>query len=69
MEIQFSTNKIRTNKAGCVERLRPPLEFSTVPAISQFLGREDDLDHIWEIEHPQNFTMERVAMLRGFDER
>jgi hypothetical protein len=36
-----------------------------VPAISEFLGRESDLDDLWEILRPREDNMRRVAVLHG----
>ncbi|KAL2817330.1 hypothetical protein BJX63DRAFT_385723 [Aspergillus granulosus] len=42
-----------------------PLDLSAVPAIEEFIGREDDLNHLWDYLQPRSSQTRRVAVLHG----
>ncbi|CRG90788.1 hypothetical protein PISL3812_07833 [Talaromyces islandicus] len=47
------------------DKFRVPLDLSAVSAISGFLGRESDLDDLWEVLRPRQDSMRRVAVLHS----
>ncbi|KAJ0419197.1 hypothetical protein BJY00DRAFT_314265 [Aspergillus carlsbadensis] len=48
-----------------VNKFHIPLDLSAVPAIEEFIGREDDLNHLWDYLQPRSSQNRRVAVLHG----
>ncbi|KAL3495490.1 hypothetical protein BJX62DRAFT_222676 [Aspergillus germanicus] len=42
-----------------------PLDLSAVPAIEEFIGREDDLNRLWDYLQPGSSQRRKVAVLHG----
>ncbi|KAF5854888.1 hypothetical protein ETB97_010885 [Aspergillus alliaceus] len=42
-----------------------PLDLSAVPAIEEFIGREDDLNRLWDYLQPRSPPTRKVAVLHG----
>jgi hypothetical protein len=42
-----------------------PLDLSAVPAIEEFIGREDNLNCLWDYLQPGNPQRRKVAVLHG----
>lgn len=42
-----------------------PLDLTTVPAIEEFIGRHEDLNHLWHYLQPAGSTSQKVAILHG----
>ncbi|CAI7645854.1 unnamed protein product [Penicillium manginii] len=51
-----------TNSA---HRFRIPLDLTAVPVIESFLGREAELDRLWQYLQPKNAQSRKVAILHG----
>ncbi|KAL3485915.1 hypothetical protein BJX62DRAFT_29395 [Aspergillus germanicus] len=48
-----------------VNKFHIPLDLSAVPAIEEFIGREDELNHLWDYLQPGSSHTRRVAVLHG----
>ncbi|KMK63757.1 hypothetical protein Y699_09530 [Aspergillus fumigatus Z5] len=72
--------KLKENKAGTelatvieehtvrwqsVHRFAVPLDLTAVPMIENFLGRQDELDKLWQYLQPKNSQSRKVAILHG----
>ncbi|PLB41701.1 Pfs, NB-ARC and TPR domain protein [Aspergillus candidus] len=42
-----------------------PLDLTSVPAIEEFIGRHEDLEHLWHYLQPAGSTSQKVAILHG----
>ncbi|KAF3385173.1 Nephrocystin-3 [Penicillium rolfsii] len=48
-----------------VHRFDVPLDLTAVPVIENFLGRQDELDQLWQYLRPRNPQSRKVAILHG----
>jgi hypothetical protein len=48
-----------------VNKLHIPLDLSAVPAIEEFIGREEELSRLWDYLQPGSSHTRRVAVLHG----
>ncbi|KAL2782391.1 hypothetical protein BJX66DRAFT_345881, partial [Aspergillus keveii] len=48
-----------------VNKFHIPLDLSAVPAIEEFIGREDEINHLWDYLQPGSSHTRRVAVLHG----
>ncbi|KAL4744045.1 P-loop containing nucleoside triphosphate hydrolase protein [Aspergillus similis] len=55
----------RLPKLSWTNKYHIPLDLSAVPAIEEFIGREDDLTRLWDYLQPRNPQTRRVAVLHG----
>jgi hypothetical protein len=61
------------NIMGCVltkiflvaSKFHVPLDLTAVPVIENFLGRQDELEHLWHYLQPANPQSRKVAILHG----
>ncbi|KAJ5651366.1 uncharacterized protein N7484_005089 [Penicillium longicatenatum] len=56
------TNKGFTRIA---HRFNVPLDLTAVPIVERFIGREDELNHLWQYLQPVNPQSRKVAILHG----
>jgi nucleoside phosphorylase len=53
-------------KTGSTDsRFRVPLDLRNVPAIQEFIGREDELETLWDSLRPDSSLMRKVGVLHG----
>jgi hypothetical protein len=48
-----------------VHRFNVPLDLTAVPMIENFVGRQDELDNLWQYLQPKNSPSRKVAILHG----
>ncbi|KAJ6011039.1 hypothetical protein N7451_002451 [Penicillium sp. IBT 35674x] len=51
--------------ASKVLRFNVPLDLTAVPTVESFLGRQDELKHLWKYLQPVDFQSRKVAILHG----
>ncbi|KAJ5893859.1 hypothetical protein N7495_005550 [Penicillium taxi] len=51
--------------ADSVDRFQIPLDLTTVPVIENFVGRQAELDRLWQYFKPADFQRRKVAILHG----
>ncbi|KAJ5625973.1 protein kinase subdomain-containing protein [Penicillium lagena] len=56
---------IRTIRRQSVHRFDVPLDLIAVPVIENFLGRQDELDKLWQYLQPTSSQSRKVAVLHG----
>ncbi|GFF56548.1 putative Pfs, NB-ARC and TPR domain protein [Aspergillus udagawae] len=64
---KFSKARIEEDStpADSVRRFYVPLDLATMPAVGRFLGRQDQLDDLWQYLRPTNSQSRKVAILHG----
>jgi hypothetical protein len=50
-----------------VHRFNVPLDLTAVPVIANFVGRQDELDNLWQYLQPADPPSRKVAILHGLD--
>ncbi|KAJ5684067.1 uncharacterized protein N7477_000412 [Penicillium maclennaniae] len=60
-----STPTLRDTLANSDHRFDVPLDLTTVPVIESFLGRQDELEKLWQHLHPTNVQSRKVAIVHG----
>ncbi|KAJ5100914.1 hypothetical protein N7456_006966 [Penicillium angulare] len=50
---------------GSVDRFKIPLDLTAVPVIENFVGRQDELDHLWQYLNPTRPLSRKVGILHG----
>ncbi|CAG8293488.1 unnamed protein product, partial [Penicillium salamii] len=60
-----STPTAREILADSVDCFKLPLDLSAVPVIANFVGRQDELDNLWEFLQPTDSPSRKVAILYG----
>ncbi|CAI7595833.1 unnamed protein product [Penicillium palitans] len=60
-----STPTARDTLADSVHRFNIPLDLTAVPVIETFVGRQDELDNLWQYLQPTNSPSRKVAILHG----
>ncbi|KAJ6133715.1 hypothetical protein N7523_000037 [Penicillium sp. IBT 18751x] len=60
-----STPMARDALAESVPRFHIPLDLTDVPAIENLLGRQDELDQLWQYLQPTDSLSRKVAILHG----
>lgn len=48
-----------------VDRFKIPLDLTAVPVIENFVGRQAELDRLWQYFKPTDFQRRKVAILHG----
>lgn len=48
-----------------VHRFNIPLDLTAVPVIEEFMGRQDELDNLWQYLQPTNSPSRKVAIVHG----
>ncbi|GFG21264.1 putative Pfs, NB-ARC and TPR domain protein (JCVI) [Aspergillus udagawae] len=56
---------IRATRPQSVHRFDLPLDLTTVPVIENFLGRQDELDKLWQFLQPTKSRSRKVVILNG----
>lgn len=57
--------KSLTNSRTLASEFQVPFDLTGVPAIENFLGRHEELDHLWHHLQPENKGSRKVAVLHG----
>ncbi|KAF3012728.1 hypothetical protein E8E15_001973 [Penicillium rubens] len=60
-----TTPAARDNLAGSVDRFNIPLDLTAVPVIANFVGRQYELDNLWQYLQPTDPPSQKVAILHG----
>ncbi|KAJ5737299.1 uncharacterized protein N7483_002424 [Penicillium malachiteum] len=60
-----STPTARDILEGSVDRFKVPVDLTAVPVIENFVGRQDELDHLWQYLNPTKPQSRKVAILHG----
>ncbi|KAJ6125876.1 hypothetical protein N7471_010369 [Penicillium samsonianum] len=60
-----TTPTARDTLADSVHRFNVPLDLTAVPVIEGFLGRQDELNNLWQYLQPTNSPSQKVAILHG----
>ncbi|KAJ5975009.1 hypothetical protein N7481_008716 [Penicillium waksmanii] len=60
-----TTLTARDTLADPVHRFNVPLDLTTVPVITNFVGRQDELDNLWQYLQPTDTPSQKVAILHG----
>ncbi|CAG8003001.1 unnamed protein product [Penicillium nalgiovense] len=60
-----TTPAARDTLADSVDRFNIPLDLTAVPVITNFLGRQDELDNLWQYLQPTDSPSQKVAILHG----
>lgn len=48
-----------------VHRFEIPLDLTSVPVIENFIGRQDELNHLWQYLEPRNSQSRKIAIIHG----
>ncbi|KAJ5712951.1 uncharacterized protein N7483_010132 [Penicillium malachiteum] len=60
-----NTPTVRDTLVNSVNRFKILLDLTTVPVIENFVGREAELDHLWQFFNPIDSQSRKVAILHG----
>ncbi|KAJ6004603.1 hypothetical protein N7540_012972 [Penicillium herquei] len=60
-----NTPTARDTLVNSVNRFKIPLDLTAVPVIENFVGRQAELDHLWQFFNPINSQSRKVAILHG----
>ncbi|KAJ5313205.1 uncharacterized protein N7443_000089 [Penicillium atrosanguineum] len=60
-----TTPTARDTLADSVHHFNVPLDLTTVPVIENFVGRQDELDSLWQYLRPTSSPSRKVAILHG----
>ncbi|KAJ5036788.1 hypothetical protein NUH16_004667 [Penicillium rubens] len=60
-----TTPTARDTLADSVDRFNVPLNLTAVPAIMNFVGRQNELDNLWEFLQPTDSLSRKVAIIHG----
>ncbi|KAJ5642325.1 hypothetical protein N7490_006325 [Penicillium lividum] len=60
-----NTPLARDSLAESVHRFNVPLDLTAVPVIETFIGRQDELDGLWQYIQPTNSSSRKVAIVHG----
>ncbi|KAJ5588722.1 hypothetical protein N7537_011400 [Penicillium hordei] len=60
-----TTPTARNTLADSVHRFNIPLDLTAVPVIEEFIGRQNELDNLWQYLQPTNSSSRKVAILHG----
>ncbi|KAJ5201210.1 hypothetical protein N7449_006013 [Penicillium cf. viridicatum] len=60
-----TTPTARDTLAYSVDRFKVPLDLTAVPVIANFVGRQDELDNLWQFLQPTDSPSRKVAILHG----
>ncbi|KAJ5335793.1 uncharacterized protein N7506_005729 [Penicillium brevicompactum] len=60
-----TTPTARDTLADSVDHLKIPLDLTAVPVIGNFVGRQDELDNLWQFLQPTDSPSRKVAILHG----
>ncbi|KAJ5706466.1 hypothetical protein N7536_002155 [Penicillium majusculum] len=58
-----TTPTARNTLADSVHRFNIPLDLTAVPVIEEFIGRQNELDNLWQYLQPTNSPSRKVAIL------
>ncbi|KAJ5642527.1 hypothetical protein N7490_006527 [Penicillium lividum] len=60
-----NTPTARDTLVHSANRFKIPLDLTAVPVIENFVGRQAELDHLWQFFNPINSQSRKVAVLHG----